>query len=478
MPIIRRRTVDRAARVRSPAPVIGHRLPSGRGATEQPNAAAFEHAPLTLEVWLLVIAVGVGTGLIGAGLLWVLHAVQHLAFGYTQGAFGPATRRASPARRVAALAIAGLVGGVGWFLLRRATAGESSDLDDELWTGTGDLSFRRCLGTSVLSIAVVGAGASLGREAAPKLMGGVLGSVAGRWRRLSVPQRRLLVACGAGAGLGAVYDVPLGGALLTAELLLGSLTLPVILPALACSWIATAVAWVYLPIAPTYTDVPAYTLHTSLVIFAVVAGPVIGLLAVGWIRVIGWVAFHRARGRALLIAPLLGFTLVGVAAIAYPQILGNGKDLAHWAFVPGGQPTYALLIALALLKPAATALCLGSGATGGLFTPTLSAGAVLGLLFGRLWTEIWPGSPLGAYALIAATAMIGAAMQTPLAALALVIELTHTADTLIVPMIAATALATIIARYLDGYSIYSSRLPPRPSIDGQAPRADAAGERL
>jgi H+/Cl- antiporter ClcA len=453
-------------------------LPSGRGATEQPNAATFEHAPLTLELWLLLVAVGVATGLFGAGLMWLLHAVQHVAFGYSDGPFGPAVERASAGRRIAALAVAGVVGGTGWYLLRRATSGESSDLDDELWTGTGDLSLRRSFGTSVLSIAVVGAGASLGREAAPKLMGGALGSLAGRWRRLSIPQRRLLVACGAGAGMGAVYNVPLGGALLTAELLLGSLTLPVILPALACSWIATAVAWIYLPSAPTYTDVPAYRLHPALVVFAVIAGPLIGLLAVGYIRLIGWVSFHRVHGRVLLIAPLVAFTLVGVAAIGYPQILGNGKDLAHWAFLSGGQPAFTLLIALVLLKPAATALCLGSGATGGLFTPTMSAGAVIGLLFGRVWTQMWPGSPLGAYALIAATAMIGAAMQTPLAALALVIELTHTADTLIVAMIAATALATIVARYLDGYSIYSSRLPPRPATGHAPQRRDAAGERL
>lgn len=465
--------------MRSPAPLIGHRLPSGRGATEQPNAAVFEDAPLTLELWLLLVAVGVATGLFGAALMWLLHAVQHVAFGYSRGPFGPAVERAASGRRILALAVSGVVGGLGWYVLRRATAGESSDLDDELWTGTADLSFRRSLGTSVLSVAVVGAGASLGREAAPKLMGGALGSLAGRWRGLSLPQRRLLVACGAGAGMSAVYNVPLGGALLTAELLLGSLTLPVILPALACSWIATAVAWVYLPTAATYTDVPAYQLRASLVVFAVIAGPVIGLLAVGYIRLIGWVSFHRVRARALLIAPLVAFTLVGVAAIGYPQILGNGKNLAHWAFLSGGDPTYLLLIAVVLLKPAATALCLGSGATGGLFTPTMSAGAVVGLLFGRLWSELWPGSPLGAYALIAATAMIAAAMQTPLAALALVIELTHTADTLIVPMIAATALATIVARYLDGYSIYSSRLPPRPATSGPPPqRGDTSGERL
>ena len=95
----------------------------------------------------------------------------------------------------------------------------------------------------------------------------------------------------------------------------------------------------------------------------------------------------------------------------------------------------------------------------GCFTPTLSTGAALGAALGVGWTAMWPGTPVGSYALIGAAAMIGAAMQTPLAALALVIELTHTADTLIVPLIAATMLATAVARYADGYSIYSSRLP-------------------
>ena len=80
-------------------------------------------------------------------------------------------------------------------------------------------------------------------------------------------------------------------------------------------------------------------------------------------------------------------------------------------------------------------------------------------MLGAGWSLLVPGQPIGSYALIGATAMIGAAMQTPLAALALVVELTHTADTLIVPMVIATMLATAVTRYLDGYSIYSSRLP-------------------
>ena len=477
MGTLRREGAARHPRVRTPSPVIGYRLPSGRGATEQPNAAN-DSAPLTVEMWVLVVATGVATGLLGAGMMWLLHAVQHVAFGYSHGTFGPAVAHASPHRRLAVLAIAGAISGPAWYVLRRATRGESSDLDDELWTGTGDLSFRRSLGTSVLSEVAVGAGASLGREAAPKLMGGAAGSLLAKWRQLTPAQRRLLVACGGGAGMGAVYNVPLGGALVTAELLYGSLTLPVILPALACSWIATAVSWIYLPTTATYVNVPSYPLRPSLVVFALVAGPLIGLIAVAYIRLIGWVSYHRPSGRWLLVAPLVAFTVLGVVALGYPQLLGNGKDLTRTSLLAIGGGSVALLATLVILKPLMTALCLGSGATGGLFMPSMATGALLGVLGGKMWTHAWPGNAAGAFAVIAAAAMVGASMQAPLAALALMIELTRTTDSLIVPMIAATALATIVARYLDGYSIYSSRLPPRSDSRREETAATPAGERL
>jgi len=458
--------------------VLGHRLPSGRGATEQPNAAGDAETPLTATFWLLVVATGVAAGLLGVLMMWLLNGVIRLAYGAHRGSFVHVVQDDSAVRRLVVLVIAGAVAGVCWFWLRRITAGERSDLDDQLWTGDGSLSFRRSLGTSVLSEFVVGAGASLGREAAPKLMGGAVASWLATWRGLTPPQRRLLVACGAGAGMGAVYNVPLGGALITAELLYGSLTLPVILPALACSWIATAVSWIYLPNTATYNDIPSYRLRTTLVVFAVVVGPLIGLLSVGYIRLIGWVSHYRATGRYLLLAPLLAFGILGTIALAYPQVLGNGQDLAHAAFVSRGRETFQFVLVLLMLKPLVTAMCLGSGVTGGLFTPTLSTGAVLGVLLGKLWVLAWPGSPVGAFAIVASAAMIGAAMQTPLAALALIIELTRTTDALVVPMIAATVLATIVARYLDGYSIYSSRLPAAGAVERKEGADEPGGERL
>jgi chloride channel protein, CIC family len=90
---------------------------------------------------------------------------------------------------------------------------------------------------------------------------------------------------------------------------------------------------------------------------------------------------------------------------------------------------------------------------------------------GIAWSLAWPGSPAGAYALLGAAAMLGAAMQAPLAALALTLELTHGGFALLIPMIAATVTATAVARYVDGYSIYSARLRARP----RAPTAARPG---
>jgi chloride channel protein, CIC family len=449
-----------AERVRVPPPLISRRLPSGRGATEQPNATGDGDAALTGVFWAMVALTGVAAGLFGDLMMLILFTVQHLAFGYHSGSLESGVEHASDARRLVVLLVAGAIGGIAWFLLRRYTSGEQSDLDDVVWGDGARLSFRRSLGTSVISEVVIGMGASIGRENAPKLMGGASASLLAGWARLSREQRRLLMACGAGAGLAAVYNVPLGGALFTAEIMMGSISLPVVLPALACSWIATATAWLYLPDRATYTDVPDYRFTAPLLAWALLAGPLIGLVASGYIRLIGWVSHHQARGRVAAVAPVVAFGVLGLIGFAYPQLFGNGKDMAHDAFL--GADGLTLLLALFALKPLVTALCLGSGASGGLFTPTLSTGAVLGGAAGIAWSLAWPGSPAGAYALIGAAAMLGAAMQAPLAGLALVLELTHGGFAIMIPMIAATVTATAVARYVDGYSIYSARLRARP----------------
>jgi len=154
-------------RQRVPQPLIRRRLGSGRRATEQPNATGDGEVALTPVFWAMVALTGVATGLFGDLLMLILSTAEHLAFGYHSGSFEAGVGRASGLRRVGSLAIAGVFGGVAWYLLRRYTKGQKSEVDDVLWNGTGELSLRRSFGTSVISEVVVGMGASLGREAAP-----------------------------------------------------------------------------------------------------------------------------------------------------------------------------------------------------------------------------------------------------------------------------------------------------------------------
>jgi len=426
---------------------------------EQPNVTHDGEAALTPAFWVAVVITGVATGLFGDLLMWILKTAEHGAFSYHSGSFQDAVAAVGGLRRIGSLLVAGVIGALSWYLIRRYLKNEKSEIDEAVWNGDGDLSLRRSLLTSVVSEVVIGLGASIGREAAPKLMGGASGSVVSGWLHLTPAQKRLLVACGGGAGLAAVYNVPLGGAIFTAEVLYGSFALPVVFPALATSLIATVVAWIYLPTGATYVDIPNYRFSTSLMVWSLLAGVVIGLLAVFYVRLIAWVSFHRAKGAQILWVMPLAFLVVGVLGLWYPQLFGNGKDMAHEAFL--GVGSIGLLFALFALKPLVTALTLGASAAGGVFTPFLSTGAVLGGFLGAAWIHLWPGTPVGAFALIGAAAMVGATMQAPLVGLVLVFELTHGGFSIMIPMMAATVIATLLVRQIDGYSIYTARLPNR-----------------
>jgi H+/Cl- antiporter ClcA len=171
----------------------------------------------------------------------------------------------------------------------------------------------------------------------------------------------------------------------------GRLALRYVLPAIFASVISTAVSWLVLPYAPTYI-IPAYSSSGSSVVWALLAGPVAGVLSVGYVRIISWADRGRPKGWRRVAAPLLGLGLLGVASIWFPQVLGNGKDISQLAFTNQVAPM--LLLTLLLLKPAATLLCMRSGAPGGLFTPSLTAGVLLGAVLGHAWSWLWPGVPL------------------------------------------------------------------------------------
>jgi chloride channel protein, CIC family len=418
-------------------------------------------AGYSARFWSLVILLGVITGVSAIVLMALLHLVEHVTYGFGAGPFLDGVQASTGGRRVGALLLAGVIVAIGTAVLHRLQGGR--------------LPLIPSLARGALSIITVGMGVSLGREAAPQLAGAAFASRLCDWAGLPTWQRRLLVASGAGAGFAAVYNVPLGGALFALEVLLGTIALPLVLPALAVSVIATAVAWISLGTGHTY-HMPTYALHPAQMVWAVLAGPVIGVLAVVWVRLIERASRLRPRGgRGRYLAPPLVFGALGVVSIKYPQLLGNGKGVVQLAVVGGiSVGMFAVLLAL---KPVATSGCLGAGAPGGLFTPTLTIGVLLTGVLAGAWSHIWPHTIPASYALIGGGAFLAAAMQGPLSALVLVLELTRHFDLLMAPALVAVVEATVVARRLGAPSIYSARLQSEPYA-ADAPAAAAAIELL
>ena len=148
--------------------------------------------------------------------------------------------------------------------------------------------------------------------------------------------------------------------------------------------------------------------------------------------------------------------LLGLVSIWFPQLLGNGKDISQLAFTNQAAPV--LLLALLALKPLATALCMRSGAPGGLFTPTLTAGAMLGAVLGHAWSWLWPGTPPGLFAILGAAAVLAATTQGPISTVVLMMELTGRDRSFILPLLLVVATATLVARTIEPRSIYDARL--------------------
>lgn len=405
--------------------------------------------------WFAVVATGIGTGLSAAALLDLLEFMQHLMWPGVGLNLLQAASRASAWRHVLVLVGAGLLVAVGQLLLTQLSSANSIDVTTAIWFQAGRLPAIRTIGSAILSVVIVGMGASLGREGAPKQAGAVIANSMSDRVKLSDEERRLLVACGAGAGFAAAYGVPLGGALFALEVLRGALALRFVLPAFVTCLVATGVSWAFLPDAPTYV-IPIFHGSIPIVIWALLAGPMIGLVSVGYVRLVAWFDRNKQQGWLRLIAPVIVLGAVGMVSIAFPQLLGNGRDVAELAFT--GQVSPILLLTLVLLRPVATLACLGSGAPGGLFTPSLAFGALLGGTLGLPLLWLWPGVPPGLFAVMGATAMLAATTQGPLSAVVLMMELTGHARSALVPVLLIVATATLIARTIEPRSIYDARL--------------------
>jgi CIC family chloride channel protein len=410
---------------------------------------------IAARFWLAVIGTGAVAGIGAAVLTRLLEIVQRLVWGGNGTNLLESAEHATFANHVLALLAAGAITGLGQIVLRRLSSGNGIDTTAAIWFYAGRLPSLRTLGSAVLSVIIVGMGVSLGREGAPKQVGAVFANLFANVTRLPDEQRRLLVACGSGAGMAAAYGVPLGGALFSLEVMRGVLALRYVLPAIVTSVVATAVAWTMLPDAPTYV-IPAFTSSASVVIWSLLAGPVAGLFSVVYVRLITWAERNKPENWRRIVIPIVGLGLLGLASTRYPQMLGNGKDISQLTFA--SQTPALLLAALLVLKPLATVLCVRCGAPGGLFTPSLTAGAMLGGTLGYAWLWLWPGAPVGLFALLGAGAVLAATTQGPISAVVLMMELTGRDRSFILPLLLAASTATLVARSIEPRSIYDARM--------------------
>ena len=422
----------------------------------QPNvlAAAPDAALMSLRMWAMVLLTGVAAGLTSGLLMRLLRVVQHLGFSYATGNFLAGVRHTSGEHRILVVSLGGVVAGLSLYCLRRVTGGSGAEVTGAIWHNNGYFAAAPTVAKSLISIVIVGMGAAIGREAALKDMGATVAGKLSDWIRLSPQQRHLLVACGAGAGMAAAYNVPLGGALFAIEVLLGTMSLTNVLAAVTTSFVAVAVSWSMLPNVPTF-NVAELTISPSLLLWAVLAGPILGAASAGYVRFIGWAESGKPKAYMVIVAPILVFAGLGLVSVRFPEVLGNGKNVVQEAF--GSQLGTAMLCWLLLLRPLATAMCLKAGAPGGLFTPTMTFGALLGGLLGEGWSHLAPATSKDSYAIVGAGAMLASASQGPLSSIVFMLELTNHTDALIVPLLIAVSGATLMAGKLEVHSIYSIR---------------------
>lgn len=397
---------------------------------------------------VVTVLTGIGAGLGGMLLALLLHAIQHLAYGYGiahvigSESFLSGVTGAEPLRRLAVLTVCGIVAGGGWWALYRYGRPLVS-IRRAVRAADPRMPFVSTTVHALLQIVTVALGSPLGREVAPREIGSLLAGRFAHAARLTPDDCRLMVACGAGAGLAAVYNVPLGGAIFVLEVLLGTFDMRALIVAVVTSAIAAIVAWLGLGNEHQYT-VPAFVLSTPLVAWSIVCGPLFGFAAYGFVRLTTRARANAPKDWRLPVFALLNFAVIGVLSMGLPQLLGNGKGPASLGF--DGTLTIGLAAVLLVLKVLIEAGSLRAGAEGGLLTPGLANGALLGVVLGGLWSIVWPGASLGGCALIGATAFLAASMQMPITAVVLLLEFTRANHDCLVPMLLAVAGSLVAYR--------------------------------
>jgi chloride channel protein, CIC family len=347
--------------------------------------------------------------------------------------------------------LAGLTLWVGNRFTMRLRQKTTTDYMEAIVVGNGNISVVASLVKSTSALFSISSGASIGREGPLVQLSSLVASLIGRARSFPVAERRHLVACGAAAGIASAYNAPIAGSFFVAEIILGTIAVESLGPLILAAVTATFTAQLLHGGGPIYKS-PGFTLHSYWEIpFLSLMGLVSGLLAPAYLRFLR--ITERLFSKITLPPPAklaLGGAIVGFLAIVSPDVCGNGQGLLNTLFRQNWFSDE--ILAILLLKVLATAATFGSGAVGGVFTPTLFIGASLGMLYGRSLLLLIPGLQLdpGMYGIIGMGSFIAASTGAPLMSILMGFELTL--DYTLAPLL---MVSCVIAYYCS--SIFEKR---------------------
>ena len=414
--------------------------------------------PTEWQVTLMWASLAGFMGALGALLFMASAEGIHLLLTNSHAGIVESIRRLPWWGRLLVPALGGLLAGAVLYFGGRIVKGQSStDYMEAISIGDGRLPLRTSLVKIVASLFTIGSGGSVGREGPMVQTSALLASLLGRWRKFSTQQLRLLVACGTASGIASAYNAPIAGSFFVAEIILGTIAMESLGP-LAAAAVTAALTTMVLGDAHNLYSVPKFALGSPLEMGPyLVLGLIAGTLAPWFLR-------SLRRAEAMFLATKLpviwrlafGGLLVGVIAINVPEVCGNGysviMDILH------GQMAWMILLGVLCCKWLATACSVGSGAPGGVFTPTLFMGAAVGSLFGTAVQTLWPAAPSpGAFALVGMGAFLSAASRAPVMAVIMLFEMTLSYD-IILPLMLCSVVAFFTARGIEGSSLYSEVL--------------------
>lgn len=335
----------------------------------------------------------------------------------------------------------------------------AGDYMEAISIGRGVIGLRQTLARSLSSVFSIGSGASIGREGPMVQLAAMLASLTGRFLVLPPRHLRLLVACGATAGITSAYNAPIAGALFISEIVFGVIASATLVPLVVSSVVANIVTRQIL-----HYDAVFHMPHFEFVsgwevINYLGLGVAAGLVAPQFLRFLDLsrAAFSRLPF-PLWVRMALGGWVVGALSVINPEVWGNGYSVVNSMLHT--QWAWQAVAAILLMKMIATGASVGSGAVGGVFTPTLFVGAALGALYAYGLQAVLPAgdvSAISSYAVVGMGALLAATTYAPLMSILMIFEMTLSYEVML-PLMLACMTAYVIAHRIRPESVYAKSL--------------------